>query len=61
MKLLRNKMQCLKCGDILESKGLHHFVSCSCGNLSIDGGTECPRTISADVGKVKSLWEYKDE
>ena len=33
-----NKAKCLKCGDVIESSHRHDFVTCSCGNLSVDGG-----------------------
>ena len=33
-----NKAKCLKCGDVIESTYRHDFVTCSCGNLSVDGG-----------------------
>lgn len=36
--ILRNRAQCLRCGDVIESKSVHDFVTCSCGNLSVDGG-----------------------
>jgi len=34
-----NEAQCLKCKDIIRSKNRHDFVSCSCGNLCVDGGS----------------------
>lgn len=37
-KILRNQAKCLLCGDTIESKGRHDFVTCSCGSLSVDGG-----------------------
>jgi hypothetical protein len=33
-----NKAACLKCAEVVESKFPHHFVTCACGNLSVDGG-----------------------
>lgn len=30
MKLIRNRAKCRNCGDIIESKHRHDFVSCSC-------------------------------
>lgn len=33
-----NKAQCLLCGEIIESKHGHDFRTCTCGNLSVDGG-----------------------
>lgn len=37
-KIKCNRAKCLKCGDIIESKSVHDFQTCSCGNLSVDGG-----------------------
>jgi hypothetical protein len=37
---IRNRARCLKCGDIIESKHRHDFVSCSCGTIFVDGGNE---------------------
>ena len=38
MKILKNRIRCLKCGDIIESKSVHDFVTCSCGACRVDGG-----------------------
>ena len=37
-KLTRNAVRCLRCNDQIESKHRHDFVTCSCGNISVDGG-----------------------
>ena len=37
-KLIRNRIKCLKCGDIIESKSVHDWVQCSCGACFVDGG-----------------------
>ena len=37
-RIKRNRAKCLLCGDIIESQSRHDFVTCSCGNLSVDGG-----------------------
>lgn len=33
-----NKAKCRKCGDIIESKHVHDYVSCKCGAIAVDGG-----------------------
>ena len=44
MRVIINKAQCLKCKEILESKDVHDYKTCSCGYLSVDGGLEyCKR------------------
>lgn len=35
---MRNRAKCKLCGDIIESFHRHDFVTCSCGEISIDGG-----------------------
>ncbi len=39
-KIIKNAVKCLKCGDIIESVHRHDFVTCSCGNVSVDGGKD---------------------
>lgn len=37
-RIIRNAIQCKKCGDIIESRSIHDFKPCSCGACSVDGG-----------------------
>ena len=39
-KIKHNKAQCKLCGDIIESKSVHNFVECSCGEIFVDGGKQ---------------------
>jgi hypothetical protein len=34
----RNAVRCDQCGDEIESKYQHDFVTCRCGDVSVDGG-----------------------
>lgn len=36
--IVRNSARCLDCKQEIESKGVHDFVSCKCGNIHVDGG-----------------------
>lgn len=38
IKIIRNRIRCKQCGDIIESKSVHDFKFCSCGKVAIDGG-----------------------
>ena len=50
-------MKCLRCGDIIESKTRHDFVSCSCGAIFTDGGHDyIRRGFAPDV----SIDDYVD-
>ena len=37
-RIIHNRIRCLKCGDIIESKTVHDYVECSCGACAVDGG-----------------------
>lgn len=37
VKIIKNKIKCKYCGNILESKSRYDFKFCSCGKVSIDG------------------------
>lgn len=34
-----NQAKCFRCDQIIVSKNRHDMVTCSCGNLSVDGGS----------------------
>lgn len=36
-KIISNKIQCKHCGEIIESKTIHSFVTCECGACGVDG------------------------
>ena len=36
-KIISNKIQCKHCGEIIESKHIHEFVTCKCETCSVDG------------------------
>ena len=36
--IIRNRIRCKKCGDIIESTSVHDFKQCSCGAVYVDGG-----------------------
>lgn len=48
-KILRNRCQCKKCGDIIESKYTHDYVRCKCGSIATDGGTEYQRRLFPEM------------
>ena len=62
-KIIKNQVKCLKCGDIIESKNRHDFVTCSCGNVSVDGGKDYLRRTfhSKDDYEELSIVENTEE
>ena len=36
-KIVKNKIRCKKCGDIIESVSVNDFKFCKCGAVAVDG------------------------
>lgn len=47
-KILKNCIRCKVCGDVIESKSVYDFKTCSCGACSVDGGLEYLRRVADD-------------
>ncbi|MHA1815983.1 MAG: DUF7695 domain-containing protein [Candidatus Heimdallarchaeaceae archaeon] len=43
MAILKNKAQCAKCKDIIESTYRHDFKWCTCHSIFVDGGKDYMR------------------
>lgn len=59
-KIKANKAQCKLCGDIIESKTVHDFVQCSCGEIFVDGGKQYLRRGAKDLNNIIDLTEYEE-
>jgi DNA-directed RNA polymerase subunit RPC12/RpoP len=59
-KVYRNKAKCLKCGDVIESKSVHDFVRCSCGEIFVDGGKEYYRAGAVDFKNFYFMYEEEE-
>ena len=57
--IIKNAIKCKKCGDIIESKYTHNFVTCSCGACSVDGGLDYLRRCG-NLNDWEDLSEYKE-
>lgn len=49
------------CGDIIESRYTHNFVTCSCGKLSVDGGKEYLRRCFAEYDGFEDMSIVEEE
>ena len=58
-KLIKNRWKCLYCGDIIESKHHHDYVTCNCGKSSCDGGTSYIRLVG-DLDMIQDMCEYDE-
>jgi len=58
----RNRIRCKQCGDVIESKKVYDFQSCTCGAVSVDGGLEyAKRTFPGNPAEnyYEELVEYE--
>ena len=61
-KIKRNAVRCKLCGDTIESKHRHDYVTCSCGNAAVDGGFDYLRRAYRDgIESLEELSEYEGE
>lgn len=58
-RIISNKAKCAKCGDIIESKTVHDFVTCSCGAISVDGGKEYCKRSAMNFEDLIEMSEYE--
>lgn len=60
--ILNNRAKCNKCGDIIYSSHRHDFNSCSCGEVSVDGGMDyIRRTYNPDADVTEMSVELDDD
>lgn len=59
-RIIANKAQCKKCGDIVESKHRHDFVHCKCGEIFVDGGKDYLRRGASDLNNIIDLSETEE-
>ena len=56
-KILRNAIQCKSCGQVIESRSVHEFVMCRCGDCAVDGGLVYLRRCYREEGCYIDLSE----
>ena len=62
--IVQNAVICNKCDDYIFSAGRHSFVTCSCGNISVDGGQEYVRRVGngiTDRSYTDLSWSIEDD
>ena len=52
-KIIINKVKCVNCGDILESKTVNDYKRCSCGKIAIDGGHDYLKRIGNEEDYIE--------
>jgi hypothetical protein len=55
-----NKAKCLVCNTVIESKSRHDFVTCPCGNLHVDGGSDYLKRGFKNWNTVEELSQFVD-
>ena len=49
--------RCKKCNEVIESKHTYDFVTCKCGNFSLDGGEDYQRVLFEEEDSFELLDE----
>lgn len=58
-KIIRNRIKCKHCGDIIESISVHDFKFCSCGKVAVVG-SKCYLKRSGNPNDWEELREFID-
>ena len=60
--IIRNIAECKLCGDVIESKSVHHCIACKCGEIYTDGGKDyLHRGAMHDLDNIIDRSEYKEQ
>ena len=43
-RIIKNKIKCNKCGDVIESISVHDFKFCECGAVAVDNSGSVVKT-----------------
>jgi len=54
-KIILNQAQCLSCNAIITSKHRHDYVTCTCGQLAVDGGHDYCKRNFTDYSKIHEM------
>ena len=57
--LIKNRWECLYCGDVIESKYQYEYTTCKCGKSSCDGGTSYIRLVG-DLDMIQDMCEFAE-
>jgi len=55
----KNKARCKLCGSEVESRFTHEFVSCSCGEIFVDGGNDYWRAGAKSFSNFERILEER--
>lgn len=58
--IYRNSAKCRNCGDELISFRRHDFKTCSCGDLSVDGGHDYIRRVGSATAYIDTSITYEN-
>lgn len=59
--ILKNRAKCKLCKDTIESFHRYDFVSCKCGEISIDGGMDYYKCTAGDLNNIIRIDDQGNE
>ena len=57
-KIIRHRIKCKQCDEIIESTRRHDFKFCKCGAVAVDGGKDYLRRVG-NKDDYEELIEYE--
>lgn len=61
LSIVFNGVKCLVCGELIQSRSVNYYVTCSCKNVAVDGGNLYSQTSAQNVDKIKEYLLYEDD
>ena len=55
MKIIKNRVRCKSCGNIIESTSTHDIKSYRCGSITVDGGKDYIRRGFKEIVDLEDL------
>lgn len=59
-QIVRNRIKCLSCNDIITSYHGHDYTTCSCGKVAVDGGMNYLKRTANKSSDYQDLTIYSD-
>lgn len=58
MKIIKNRVRCKSCGNIIESTSTHDIKSYRCGSITVDGGKDYIRRGFKEIVDLEDLVNF---
>lgn len=60
MKVKVKGIRCKHCGDFTYSRANHDYITCSCGKISVDGGSHIVGDPKSDYIRIRGYGHFEE-